>query len=229
MSFCYLQAPGGALSMWWVCGFPLSSASYWSSLTPPLIESWNNCILQLVLSRVFLNRIFPFIFLMQGIVKWGTSWRHFWADIPSFSNVYQGRGWVCLLSWPRGCYRTSGWEGRKRGKRQDGKKGFSVEWVPALTNGHPLNCTQPVLSLVLCSHQRMLRVSRKMNRFFPLLTTLLSYEGSLTRPSLPRSWQVKEWVELAHFFWTGRSQEEKQQQRVGVPALQMLLIFLHWH
>lgn len=62
---------------------------------------------------------------MQAIVKWGTSWRYFWADIPGFTDVYQERGWLSLLSWPWGCHRMDVWEGRKgRVKWQDGKRIF---------------------------------------------------------------------------------------------------------
>jgi len=142
-------------------------------------------------------------------------------------SIKEDFGYVFYLGLG-GCHYTYVWQGREREKWQDGRKGFLIGWLPAPTNVHCLNCTQLVLSLVR-SHQCVPRVSRKMNCIFPLLTTLLLYEGSLTRPSLPRSWQVKEWLELAHVFQTGRSQGEKQQQqRVGVPALQILFIFLDW-
>lgn len=114
--------------------------------------------------------------------------------------------------------------GRKgMGKMADGKKEFSVEWISALVHWHKLNYTQPVLACVLPSCQCTLRVSRKMIWTFPLLTILLPWKGSLARPSLPRPWQIKEWV--AHFFQTGRSQEEKQQHRLGIPALWMCCFF----
>lgn len=61
----------------------------------------------------------------------------------------------------------------------------------------------------------MLRVSRTMNCISPLLTTLLSYEGSLTRPSLPGSWQVKEWVELAYFILKWKKSRKAAAAEIG--------------
>lgn len=72
--------------------------------------------------------IFPwfliYIFFMYETVKWSTSWLHFWADSPGFSDVYQGSGWLCLLSWPWEHYHMYVWEGREWGKWQMGKRGF---------------------------------------------------------------------------------------------------------
>lgn len=131
-------------------------------------------------------------------VKWDTSWRCLRAWIPGFCDVWQGGDRLCLLSRTWRCYLdVCVWRRRNGGYRE---KEFSVQWVPVLTNECHLNCTLPVLSLVLCSHQHTLRVSGKMNCILPLLTTLLSSESRLIGPFLLRSWQVEVLVELAFFF-----------------------------
>lgn len=131
------------------------------------------------------------------IVKWDTSWRRLWTDIPGFSEVCQGRHWLCLLSrtW-RYSLDACVW---RRGNDSTGERNFLyseyqcwlVKWMSPELH---------IACVVLCSHQRTLRVSGKMNFILPLLTTLLSSESSLIGPFLPRWWQVQGLVELALLF-----------------------------